>query len=77
MINGKMVDLLQGDYGAFCHYCDFTVDGIDNLIIMLAGFEKLRVMKSLSKFGRRLVAGVKKWGVPQTFTAIYQIVIAH
>ena len=39
MIDGKMADLLQGDSGAFCHYCTATRESANNIKGIEEGFE--------------------------------------
>ena len=38
MMDGKMVDLVQGDSGAFCHYCNATRADANNLTKIKNGF---------------------------------------
>ena len=38
LIDGKMVDLIQGDSGAFCHYCNATRADANNLTKIKNGF---------------------------------------
>lgn len=40
MVNGKMVDLIKGDCGSFCHYCDVTRDEANNLELIFQPREK-------------------------------------
>ena len=46
MIDGKMVDLIQGDSGAFCHYCDATREDANNIEKIAKGF---RIEKTVEK----------------------------
>ena len=38
MIDGKMVDLIQGDSGSFCHYCKVTRNQANDITRILQGF---------------------------------------
>ena len=38
MVDGKMVDLIQGDSGSFCHYCNATRAQANDLECILQGF---------------------------------------
>ena len=38
MVDGKMVDLIQGDAGSFCHYCYVTRAQANDLTCILQGF---------------------------------------
>ena len=38
MVDGKMVDLIQGDSGSFCHYCDVTKEEANKLENIINGF---------------------------------------
>ena len=38
MVDGKMVDLLQGDSGSFCHYCNVSRDA-NELEVIKEGFK--------------------------------------
>ena len=38
MIDGKMLDLIQGDSGAFCHYCNVTREEANNIETIKNGF---------------------------------------
>ena len=40
MIDGKMVNIIQGDSGSFCHYCDATREEANNLENLLNGEER-------------------------------------
>ena len=39
MVDGKMADLLQGDSGAFCHYCTATRESANNIKRIEEGFD--------------------------------------
>ena len=39
MINGKMADLIQGDSGAFCHYCTVTREQANDIKQIEEGFK--------------------------------------
>ena len=38
MIDGKMVDIIQGDSGSFCHYCKATRKDANDLTCIMQGF---------------------------------------
>ena len=38
MVDGKMVDIIQGDSGSFCHYCNATRAQANDLTCILQGF---------------------------------------
>ena len=38
MVDGKMVDLIQGDSGSFCHYCNVTKAQANDITCILQGF---------------------------------------
>ena len=38
MVDGKMVDLIQGDSGSFCHYCYTTREDANNIEKIMNGF---------------------------------------
>ena len=38
MVDGKMVDLIQGDSGSFCHYCNTSRAPANDLTCILQGF---------------------------------------
>lgn len=38
MVDGKMVDIIQGDSGAFCHYCTSTKSDCNDLLNISNGF---------------------------------------
>ena len=61
MIDGKMVDILQGDSGAPCHYCDFNTEGINNLINILAGFQITKSYDSCLDIWEKVLAGEIAW----------------
>ena len=39
MVDGKMVDILVGDSGAFCHYCHTTRNEANDLLHILQRFQ--------------------------------------
>ena len=39
MIDRKMVDLIEGDSGAFCHYCDSTREDANDIQKIANGFQ--------------------------------------
>ena len=39
MIDGKMVDLIQGDSGSFCHYCNVTWEEANYLVCICKSFQ--------------------------------------
>ncbi len=38
MIDGKMVNIIQGDSGSFCHYCKVTKNQGNDITCILQGF---------------------------------------
>ena len=46
MIDRKMVDLIEGDSGAFCHYCDSTREDANDIQKIAIGF---RIEKTVEK----------------------------
>ena len=39
MVDGKMVGLLQGDTGAYCHFCTCTKEAANDLGLISDGFK--------------------------------------
>ena len=61
MVDGKMVDILQGDSGSPSHYCNSTSEG-NNLINILAGFEINKSFDQCLETWGNLVSGQIGWG---------------
>ena len=54
MIDGKMTDILQGDSGAFCHYCDIKRDAAsDPLVLFEYGAGGMHITKTIEECYRR------------------------
>ena len=54
MIDGKMTDILQGDSGAFCHYCDIKRDNAsDPLVLFEYGAGGMHITKTIEECYRR------------------------
>ena len=54
MIDGKMTDILLGDSGAFCHYCDFKRDDAsDPLVWFEYGAGGMHITKTIEECHRR------------------------
>ena len=62
MVDGNMVDILQGDSGCPCYYCNCTSEGINNLINILAGFEINKSFDQRLETWGNLVSGQIGWG---------------
>ena len=61
MIDGKMVSILQGDSGSPCHYCDFNVEGINDLINILQGFLITKSFESCCDTWDKVLDGDITW----------------
>lgn len=48
MIDGKMADLIQGDSGSFCHYCNTTRIKANDLTCILQGFLICKTVEELT-----------------------------
>ena len=57
MVDGKMVSLIQGDSGAFCHLCTSTREEANNHLNILAGFEMNKDYNSCQTAWRKLRSG--------------------
>ncbi len=57
MIDGKMADILQGDSGAYCHYCKATSKNANDLTIILQGFPITKSFDEISKTWKALESG--------------------
>ena len=57
MVDGKMVDILQGDSGAFCHYCKFNRSDANNLEYINQGFTIEKNYESILTTWRQLESG--------------------
>ena len=54
MIDGKMVDLVQGDSGAFCHYCDISQDEASSLQFLTgSGVGGMHITKTIEECRQR------------------------
>ena len=57
MVDGKMVDILQGDSGSFCHYCDVTKETANNLEAIQIGFPITKTYEQVKERWEKLAAG--------------------
>ena len=57
MIDGKMADILQGDSGAFCHYCTVTREEANNIDRIQAGFRIEKDFETISATWEKLESG--------------------
>ena len=57
MVDGKMVGLLQGDTGAFCHLCTCTRDDANNIDLIENGFKINKDYESCSAAWEKLQTG--------------------
>jgi hypothetical protein len=57
MVDGKMVDLLVGDSGAFCHYCKCSRSDANDLVCILHGFTIDKNYNDVLSTWRRLENG--------------------
>ena len=57
MIDGKMVDLIQGDSGSFCHYCQVTREEANDLTRILQGFSIEKTIAELTETWNRIDSG--------------------
>eukprot|EP00112_Aurelia_sp_Birch-Aquarium-sp1_P026820 Seg975.1 transcript_id=Seg975.1/GoldUCD/mRNA.D3Y31 product="hypothetical protein" protein_id=Seg975.1/GoldUCD/D3Y31 len=54
MIDGKMVDILHGDSGAFCHYCDISKNDASSFdVIIKAGVGGMPISKTVEECKHR------------------------
>lgn len=61
MIDGKMVSLLQGDIGAFCHLCDVVRVDAQNTELISNGFDITTDYASTKKAWDQLQSGEIAW----------------
>ena len=57
MVDGKMVGLLQGDTGAFCHYCHTTRADANDISVIADGFNITKDYESCKTAWQKLVNG--------------------
>ena len=57
MIDGKMADYLQGDSGAFCHYCNASRLNANDLEKILQGFMITKTSEEVSRIWQLLESG--------------------
>ena len=62
MVDGKMVDILVGDSGAFCHYCHATRNEANDLTQILQGFKIDRSFEEAKDIWEKLEKGEMKYG---------------
>ena len=65
MMDGKMVDLVQGDSGAFCHYCNATRAEANDLTKIKTGFVIEKTAKKCSEIWELLDAEEMNYGDKQ------------
>ena len=57
MVDGKMVSILLGDSGAFCHYCDIKRKEANDLVIILQQFRIVKGFTEILETWRKLESG--------------------
>ena len=64
MVDGKMVDLIQGDSGSFCHYCDVSKLTANNLESIQLGFPITKTYEQVKERWEMLSAGNMAYSDP-------------
>ena len=62
MVDGKMVNILVGDSGAFCDYCHATRNEANDLTQILQGFQNDRSFEEAKDIWGKLEKGEMKYG---------------
>ena len=65
MFDGKMVNLIQGDSGSFCHYCDATRSEANNLENIIHGFQITKTHQQVQERWEQLASGEMAHSNPQ------------
>lgn len=61
MIDGKMVSMLQGDSGGYCHYCCASRDEGNSLCCILQGFNITKSYQYCQESWQRITSGEMQW----------------
>ena len=65
MIDGKMVNIIQGDSGAHCHYCSLNREGCNNLLNIIQGFTITKSFEECKRVWDELSTGELSYKNPQ------------
>ena len=65
MIDGKMVDLIQGDSGGFCHYCYTTRAKANDLTCLLQGFPIEKNVQDMLDTWEKVASGEMAYSDPE------------
>ena len=65
MLDGKMVSLLQGDSGAYCHYCHASREDGNNVASIAAGFTITKSYETCRDVWERLQGGQLSYKNPE------------
>ena len=65
MVDGKMIDLIHGDSGSFCHYCDVTRDEANNMELIKMGFPLTKTYQQVQERWDKLASGEMAYSNPE------------
>ena len=57
MVDGKMVDLIQGDSGSFCHYCTASRAEANNIEFIMQGFSIEKTVEEMQEIWDQMESG--------------------
>lgn len=64
MVDGKMVDLIQGDSGSYCHYCRVTRANANDLTCIIQGFQIEKSIEEMSSTWDQIESGELAYNDP-------------
>lgn len=65
MVDCKMVSLLQGDSGGFCHYCFVNRQNANDPLIIAQGFHIEKTLEQMEETWKEVEAGNISWSDPR------------
>lgn len=65
MVDGKMVDLIQGDSGSFCHYCNATRAQANDLTCIMQGFVIEKSVEEMREKWEQIESGEMAYSDPE------------
>ena len=63
MVDGKMVGLLQGDSGAFCHLCHVSREDANEINVIAEGFEITKNYESCKAAWEKMTSSEIAWKI--------------
>jgi hypothetical protein len=77
MIDGKMANIIQGDSGSFCHYCNVTRNNANDLTEILQGFNIEKTLEDMKSTWDMIQKGDMSYSSPNRYGQCHQPLNNH